>query len=450
MSNYKVINIFIGTLLMSACTRATLDHPITPSSTAFTAESTDLPSLNSPIPTLSPPSDLSATVATRPTSTPNITSISTSTPVIRYQTLSVETDVPPEYEMDGSLVLDIIDEEVADYLLNLSNWEEYPLTTSLDSVVLLPEWTWPAVSPNGMWLAYFEQSNDPYQREMRVVSAYGQQQPILNWQVNWRGDILGWLDNERLLLTKSLNIDASLDIFDPNSGEWHVLVPTFPLTSSNGEIIGGMAGPGNPVLVYDRLQQLVIFERFLRDQNKLTFELWNVQSKEVLWERSFRGISSRPVWSPDDKSFAVIYLQYAESFDPTTDYGCLYLVSRDGHETKLTDKVGGELAWSPDGRYIATWWRGNIDFDLELPKIWGNLLAIVDISTKDVTIYSVGNASSAQHSIWSPDGSMIAIVSYREADEPVDDIATHVVIIDITRNRAFVVVKEAVVRGWMK
>ena len=202
-------------------------------------------------------------------------------------------------------------------------------------------------------------------------------------------------------------------------------------------------------MVYDRLQQLVILERFLRDQNKLTFELWSVQSKEVLWERSFSLISSRPVWSPDDKSFAVIYLQYAESFDPTTDYGSLYLITPDGHEKKLIDMVAGELAWSPDGRYIATWWRGNTEFDLKQPGLWNNALTIVEVFTMDVTIYSVGNASSAQHPIWSPDGSMIAIVSNREADGPVDDIATRVVIVDLVRNRAFEVVREAKVRGWM-
>jgi Tol biopolymer transport system component len=378
-----------------------------------------------------------------------LSTITPSAPEIRYQSLAIEIDVPSEYELEGVLVLDINDWEAMDYLLSLYSWEEIPLATVMDSGVLLTDWTWPAVSPDRKWLAYLEQFYDPTRRELRVVSSSGQQQIIDNWKDNWSGDIIGWLDNQYLLVAEFFDMDHTVDVFDPFSGEWQELKASFPHTSPNGEVFGASGSQVGPMLVYDPARNTVLYERYLRDQDKSTYELWDIQSKEILWERSIGGIASRPVWSPNGTRFAVIYLQHSESYDPTLDYGSLYLVTADGHETKLIDRVAGELAWSPDGRFLATWWRGDVDFDIELPDRWTNSLVIVDLFTNGVTIYSVGNASSDQHPVWSPDGDMVAMVSYREAEEPVDDIPTRVVILDIDGNRAFEIVKEASVRGWM-
>ncbi len=354
-----------------------------------------------------------------------------------------------------------MDGNAVNYLLNLANGKRYLLTTAVQSKVLLPDWTWPVVSPDRKWLVYFEQFDDPWRKELRIVSSDGEQQPVHDNERDYRmWDILGWLDDERLVLTNWANTEITLNIFNPFSGELEESLATPQVVSPQGDIFVG--GPGTPLLIYNPALTRVVYDRFLRDQNRITYELWDVQSKNVLWERSVEVDYSRPVWSPDGKYFAIIYEPYSKSNDPYLDYGSLYIVNDEGQETMLTDMVAGELAWSPDGRYIATWWRGDIDFDIELPCwganidldielpcLWTNSLVIVDVITKDATIYSVGNASSAQHPVWSPDGNMVAVVAYREADEPVDDIATRVVIVDIVRNRAFEVVREARVRGWM-
>ena len=91
--------------------------------------------------------------------------------MVTFQTLTVETGLPPDSEIEGVLVLDHLDRRAVDYLLDLQTSQRYPLRTAPDNSTYFNEWTWPAVSADRHWLAYKEWTEEPVIGHVRIVNA---------------------------------------------------------------------------------------------------------------------------------------------------------------------------------------------------------------------------------------------------------------------------------------
>jgi Tol biopolymer transport system component len=123
---------------------------------------------------------------------------------------------------------------------------------------------------------------------------------------------------------------------------------------------------------------------------------WSPDSKRIVYSRAGSGlhvvrldgsgdrvISSEPVGSfalsPDGKSIAIVAR------------GGLYLL-RGGREKLLSEHAGSQLAWSPNGRWIATW-----DYRP------GREILLTDVSGAQGPLVGAGVLAA-----WSPDGRRLA------------------------------------------
>jgi Tol biopolymer transport system component len=118
----------------------------------------------------------------------------------------------------------------------------------------------------------------------------------------------------------------------------------------------------------------------------------------------------QPVWSPDGSKIA---FDYQEDVLEDAD---LYLVDADGNNLmnltdndKLEGKVGSLFSWSPDGSRIA--------FNMDLGE-YNNEIFVVNIVSKEITRLTYYPGGDFQP-VWSLDGSMIAFVSTRDANEKI-------------------------------
>ena len=122
------------------------------------------------------------------------TSTSTAVPesVIEYHNIVVETTIPPGSIIEGVLVMGGVFSKSGSFLLNLQSGEK----------TMLPEQRgvdlrFTSISPSRNLLAYFNLLDNG--RYLEISEADGK--PIFSYtcQENWY-NIVGWLDNERLMI----------------------------------------------------------------------------------------------------------------------------------------------------------------------------------------------------------------------------------------------------------
>lgn len=377
----------------------------------------------------------------QPTLAPTSTATATPMPItdVRYQLITIESILPPEIE--GTLVMgwsSYNDNE--DYLLNIENGEKITVPKRLKTTL---------ISPDRKLLAYI----DWYTDQLKILTADGKlafSYPVLDeWDY-----ILNWIDSERLAIVDAYSFGDSFQIiFNVYNGEWYELIPTYPHETTDGDLFW-IDPPefDEEEALYDSTLTRAILYRNSPDNPGPTLELWDHNSEQVLWGKNELYLQGRPFWSPDDEYFTAVYMLQAEQpedypfTDPTTI--SLYLVNRDGYETKLTNNVMGGATWSPDGRFLATLWQMDLEIDGFVQGI--TALAIVDLQERKLDVYTFWSGSS--YPIWSPDGKYVAfdnILSVDEIDAREFEVKTQVVIIDVFENRAYEVAKDANVVGWM-
>jgi dipeptidyl aminopeptidase/acylaminoacyl peptidase len=367
------------------------------------------------------------------TPTPSITP--TPTPVVTQYDVTIEPQLSPDLKPEGVLVV-VSQNYNAAYLLDLPSARKQLL---LGGKILIPFRAELAISPDRKRLAYIALTNTSH-FVTYFVTADGHQQSVRPSPNNQFEVIIDWLDNERLLIAEDPQDDGTVIVFDPLTQELQEVAPVFPAVSSQGKI-GDFDNSGKPSPIYDPTLTRTVINRYL-NHNK--YELWDVQSKKILWERFVGGYQSRPIWSPDGTRFGVVYDPVAGSGSDTNPHGALYVIDRDGRETRLTDFVAGAMTWSPDGRFIATWWRRPPYGEDLIP------LTVVDTAGKEVALYVLTNGFTPldQYPVWSPDGQWIAFNALVGTN--VDETTPNsVVVLNIAQRRAFEVAKNVVARGWM-
>jgi hypothetical protein len=330
------------------------------------------------------------------------------------------------------------------FLMNLRNHDTLPLPRTQGQVDLGINGY--AVSPNRKWFAYIEPSATDVRGRLHVISADGQDQPVVaRWDNAW-GQIEGWLDDQQLILRPSVSrLDdvGTIMVLNPFTGEWKKLSPDF----ARGINIDVKLIP--PVFYNTSLTRVI----YLSGQYLV---LWDIQSQKELWRKPGGNFTVMPEWSPDGSRFAMVIYEH----NPQTNFihDELYMVDQDGRETQLTrlsDSYSSmpeihieRLEWSPDGHYIAL--LLDVQDDVHEYKKWN--LVVVDVATKQVTDYCI---SAKSNPVWSPNGEQLVVttpIDYGEYKMAVDSGKiphVRVVLIDVGGQFAVQLANDIIPVGWM-
>jgi hypothetical protein len=193
------------------------------------------------------------------------------------------------------------------------------------------------------------------------------------------------------------------------SGECQAVLLSFPMDSPDGNLSSFEAVQFfDQGVFYDPTLSLAVLTRYSKEEARGTLEIWDHAQQRTIWSKQDVTVGSIPTWSPDGETFAIIYASNPELFTETyskKEAFSIYLFGDGGKETRLTNRVAGGATWSPDGRHIATLWQRPAEFGYLYEN--ANTLAIVDVLTKEITVYSI--IASSGYQIWSPDGRYVVV-----------------------------------------
>lgn len=396
MSNTRLLPVLLSCLLGLAIPSCTVQ-----SRAALTATAPLSASL-SPLPSATAPSDNPASPtlpSAQPTTIASPSTIPESPTLVNIQCTTSVTNAPPTAH--GSLVSDTAD---GPHLLKLDSGKSAPILGD-PSIHLGSLWYFPLKSPGARFLALVA---NPYDSPRLVVlDADGNGVAHQPWHEDW-SSIVGWIDEDRLLVSAEGELPGTMIILNPFTGEASVLSPEFPdlYTLSPYPY---WSGPGGAA-VYDSTLTRAAY--FGYDAEHALF-LWGIPERAKLWRSPAVSQSlAPPVWSPDSSRIAFEVLPYE-----TAAPGILTIIGRDGELVQaivLADPEpleGQHLAplfpaWSPDGSRIA-FWIDRYGLADSAPTV---TLGLVDLGTKRVVDFCVpGELNGLALPIWSPDGRFLAV-----------------------------------------
>lgn len=338
-------------------------------------------------------------------------------------------------QFNGTLVLSEIDGPIS--LLNLETGEKVSLPDAYPANVV--------VSPDRSKLAYDEVHGD-----VIVSDKYGNnlknipdpQQRLLPAQ---------WLDNARLVISESRTekgkprVLDSLIVMNLSTGEKQEILPDYPDINYFFPPAFQWEGYYLSRIVPDPTLHYLVYPAF---GAKLV--LWDVlHSREVRHVYVVDELGT-PWWSPDGTRFITSAPMKFPDTDNTyfnIDDGLPYkggndliTVNQVGETQRLTYLTTEYKAkefhytWSPDGQQVAFW--------MQLDNSDDSQLAVVDVSTGKIRNYCISTTDGGTSTVWSPDGSQLAISP--------SNSETSTVIVDLKHQTAIKVADKAVVLGWMR
>ena len=352
---------------------------------------------------------------------------------LEQRCVAMENSLPPGFLTGGTIILQWEYEWLSFALMALTTEDEQPR-----SLPDLPEiGSVGRVSPDGKWLAYTS-------GDLIILSSDGTIQTTRARNDDWGNMQEGWLDTERILF-QSFSMPAALYIINPFIGQEEIFAPEI---NDRYEYDREWSGWYVWKLIPDPTLTRLAYVRAYYDGQKRLFPpalvLVNLENGQTLWElrRSSPGDRHIPVWSPDGSQMAVISDDYQnegfyrwEVFTVNRDGQSIHWFDMNvGSDTKPYPTLWGELAWSPDGRYIA---------------FFGKSLYILDTETRHVFDLCIPYATQTETLIfpyntitWSPDSTQIL---FQRGDAPA-------VVIDLESNRAAPLVEDINIRpiGWLR
>ena len=310
--------------------------------------------------------------------------------------------------------------------LNLTNGAEGQIPNIDDGIVAY------AVSPDQKTLAYKTYAQSGI--SLTLTDAINSHEHMIFSQQADYG-LYYWLNNDELLLGK----DGQQVIFNPYTREkYGYTIDDFPDFDTYNQY--------NIWVGFNPKATLAIYKN-----NGGNTSLLDIAQKRLLGE--VRDAEQRaPIarWTLNGNQAAIVgAAQVGEHWVEAGDN--IFSVSQDGQMAQLTHLAEHfgmsfgiySLSWSPNSRYIAVWmWYSEVNN-------WQ--LAVLDMETKQVTDYCIETDpyASSGHAllkvsapIWSPDGQQI-IVEHRT------DEGGYVVLLDITKDVAFLIAQNAVPLDWM-
>ncbi len=362
MKTRLFLTLLIAAAMLLGCSE--LNSHTTPSSISFIS-----PAVHSTATPVLPTQTLAATRTSLPTITakitippPSQTPTLTNTPIFFPNTrlttkcLEVLENLPNDIELEGSLVLWKLGGYQESWF-DLSSWVLRPLTQEGEGAVRF------TVSPDGSWLGYITGSRSTGYRLM--ISRVNGPPITINIPMEYM-DLMGWLDNEHLVLVRYQE-ETYLDpliVLNPFTGQQVELLPDYP----DIDFLNGTVWWDTSRTVYDPTLTLVVYPRSGFNHDDIT--LWDIPNNQPLASvPGYVGYGELPEWSPDGEYVSIIGQSPAalpDGYDLE-----LYLVSRAGVVTQATnlsqyytDIFIQTRNWSPDGRYIAYWlWARPIGYE---------------------------------------------------------------------------------------
>jgi WD40-like Beta Propeller Repeat len=398
MKRFTLTFILLGLILLGGCfpkPAPTKESTIQPSQT-FTQHSINLiltvsPS-STPLPTLN---DTSTPLPL--TAIPIIVTSTGSPEELSSQCLQIMDNLPPGAVYHGVAVLK---GWIPDYsiLINLVTGE----------LATLPRDSFDVVSPDKMYLAYSDWSDEDGNFKLVVTDASGQQLIVIPWENDWFL-LVQWLDNQRLVIIKKSYPLYSTVILNPFTGEQQEIPSDYPNIQTTFEV-HNWGDYSYSEAIYDPTLTRVVYMQevggygafVLRDlQEGVTLGRFQIDK----WDYGLN-----PKWSPDGDRLAIIIDEITVPNQTAQEF---YTISREGQATRLTffsnqyiySRIG-KYSWSPDGRYIAFWWSNDPDY------YKGEQLAVLDTMTRSVINYCIPGAEYGPYAldpVWSPDGLQVLV-----------------------------------------
>lgn len=423
---YRLIFIIILTPLLLGCG----EEDASPQSTPTIISGNITPTLTTAIPTLTVTKE-TLTPTITPTTVPSPTPMPSPSPIVESGA-EVESRCG---EMTNNL------QETA-----LDLWEGIVIESelnSLDGTIFLgsdgaesPAFNWPlaehgwktSVSPDGLWLSYFESnfSTEPTTIEIFVKNPQTGQE--FTSEIAYEGieEIEGWLNNSQLFANSLPKMTEQFSIFtwSPfNNEEVFISVELTGFGFHDGSTVNVPIMP-----VIDPLLEFIIYPCYSSCQDNEYF-VKKLDTDEISWAidieeplpKEWRG---HPVWSPDGQYIALV----GNGF-----YRDILIFDRNGTEIaeiQLPDPTdsgaASDLFWSPDSKYLG-FRRFSLDPEGE-PKV---SLAYYDLENKSIIDLCIDVYSSSSLMHWSPDSSSIAYVTSPNPLADVEDRILEGYVIDI-------------------
>ncbi len=365
-----------------------------------------------------------------PTPTASVLQTETST-IVKQRCLSISDTIPEGFLSGGSIVF----------------WSQsglYTLNSADKRLQLVPNSSIAGpdakVSPNGRLLAFqtIETNQETNTSKPRLwLTAVDQptsDPTSLTLNREWSG-IVGWLDNDTLLLSPANRPRGTLLLFNRVDGQIRELVPSFP-NPYFGTDEHADPGPSWDV-VYDPTLTRAIYLKLANADGFPAVTLWDLNNGKALWElghpKAFDALVE-PTWSINGEQFVVAGQKFtlnelmSNNQLLSESHFELFIVNRDGHINQSTSYSNGydsihieRLSWSPNGQYISFWMQFNNKGDLHL--------VLYNTTDQQTTDYCIPNGGFAPTPLWSPDSKQLIVVRENSGKR-------QLVVVDVVHNTA--------------
>jgi len=382
------------------------------------------------------------------TSTPTL-SIATRTPETNLQVNEECVEIVPSLDLtpDETLVLqDQISNNIALFDLKTDQSQSFG-----EAVYIM------AISPDRSQLAY----TDKVTGKLIILASNGKRLSTTSVPDNWIG-VIQWISPSTLLMDKFLGIPpgipyglASTIMYNTKTGEVQEFASNYPgITTSIPPF--PWDNYSYTRTVYDPLFSRVIYPAEEQDGHSLLVLLDLETKRDVT--RFHTPIGSAPQWTQDGSYFVTVIVPQFKWGDnlyqnvsddlPYNGGHELFWVSRDGKVQRLTYlttkfQAGEEgISLSPNEEHIAFWLNlryepGDLNADRKL--------AVLDISTGEITNLCLAGTATPISPIWSPDGKYLVISRYYTTG----DLLSDVLLVDLEHGIAKRIAKNSVAKGWL-
>jgi hypothetical protein len=308
-----------------------------------------------------------------------------------------------------------------------------------------------SVSPDKKVLAYYTEGINPNNnrsefKNNRLVLISGNGEKIVeyyNQSLYWWG-LIGWLDNERLLISRFVGTDVPYPtiIFDPLNAKTEELAPNYPEIYTRSTWLQSWDEYSSVEAVYNPDLSLVIY---LKNPSRIV--LWDRQSEKIVTEIDVPGASSSPpLWQLNGRQFIIdIAIDDNKNYPPREE---LVSINADGEIKRLTRLLDSykyveidRYSESADGKYIAFWFHHASYWP---PSTRQFQLAIYNTLTEQTKIYCVETRTEIHPPIWAPTQNQLLVAGYLDS---IENYGT--VFVDVENGILSLVEKGVIPVGWM-